>query len=176
MTIEAHSRRMMSAIVNGPSQRKLLAKGIYLQLIAASLLLGMTSAAPAYENHEMWEKIRTRGKLCMRSHEHYGESPALAEQERCSQICAPSLGELYSLGIRQSLGKAPIGGWQKRTLREDREPLDLQGDRAPLPTLEALEQDRSGWNHHSTCSLCWPERSCSKGASWFIQMPAEATN
>ena len=67
---------MISAIVNEPSQRPLAAKGIYLQLITASLLLGMTSAPPAYENYEIWEKVTTNGKLFMRSHERYGESSA----------------------------------------------------------------------------------------------------
>ena len=76
MTIEFSSLRRMPITFVGPRQLPVVAKRVYLQLIAASFLFGMSSTAPAYENHEMWEKVRTRGKLCMRTHEHYGESPA----------------------------------------------------------------------------------------------------
>lgn len=47
----------------------------HLQLVAIGLTIVMSSPASAYENHEMWEKVRYRGKICMKSHEHYGESP-----------------------------------------------------------------------------------------------------
>ncbi len=33
------------------------------------------STAQAFENVDTWEKVRSGGKLCLRDHEHYGESP-----------------------------------------------------------------------------------------------------
>ena len=38
-------------------------------------VLAITSTAGAFENVDTWEKVRTGGKLCLRDHEHYGESP-----------------------------------------------------------------------------------------------------
>ena len=37
-------------------------------------VLATTSTASAFENVDTWEKVRAGGKLCLRDHEHYGES------------------------------------------------------------------------------------------------------
>lgn len=52
-----------------------------LVMLIVGLALSLAPAATAYENHEMWEKIRTRGKLCMKYHEHHGASPAWATKK-----------------------------------------------------------------------------------------------
>ncbi len=43
--------------------------------IVIALLGANVTPARAYENHQMWEKVRVQGKLCMKNHEHYGKSP-----------------------------------------------------------------------------------------------------
>ena len=45
------------------------------KLYVFCLILAVAPQASAYENHQMWEKVRIGSKLCMKSHEHYGESP-----------------------------------------------------------------------------------------------------
>ena len=35
----------------------------------------MTPPVAAKENAEFWPKVMVKGKLCFKSHEHYGESP-----------------------------------------------------------------------------------------------------
>ena len=47
----------------------------YQQLIAICLALMFAPEVSAYENHQMWDKVRVGGKLCMKSHEHHGQSP-----------------------------------------------------------------------------------------------------
>ena len=49
--------------------------GLMAAVIACLFLLVPTISAQAKENAEYWPKTRVGGKLCFRSHEHYGESP-----------------------------------------------------------------------------------------------------
>lgn len=44
-------------------------------MLAIGLFSAIATPTNAYENHQMWEKVRVQGKLCMKSHEHYGQSP-----------------------------------------------------------------------------------------------------
>ena len=99
------------------------------------IVLATSSAASAFENVDSWEKVRAGGKLCLRDHEHYGESPPWVNKKGAVASARREWENFTTWEYGKKWGQFRYAAGKRMTCRKGIEEMDLWCYRSSMPAL-----------------------------------------